>query len=176
MTSSRIFNYNLEIGKSDQKKIYKLCPICKIRLRAKNYIKHIKQNHDREVRDLNTKLSKVDETEFTNCPQCNVWVKKKNLKKHIQRTHEIQNINNTINKSPPISPKNNISPKEAHEQKRALEESTVINNKVISNYLESNPKSEGGGKFGVPQDKYRRGFYGSASMDYDIWRKGDKEI
>lgn len=37
---------------------------------------------------------------------------------------------------------------------------------------ESKLGNNGLGKFGVPQDKYRWGFFGNKSMEYDIWRKG----
>lgn len=44
----------------------------------------------------------------------------------------------------------------------------------IIKFLERNPY-EDIGKFGVPQDKYRYGSYGSKSMVPDIWRKTSSE-
>ena len=61
-------------------------------------------------------------------------------------------------------------------KRKAQSESSFIQNKQILDYLSKNPADNGMGKFGVPQDKYRYGFYGSGTKEYDIWRKGDKEI
>lgn len=67
------------------------------------------------------------------------------------------------------------SPREVvAELKKAMTEIEDKKDKEISDYLKKHPIKDGIGKFGVPQDKYRWGFYGSSSMEYDIWRKGDK--
>lgn len=52
--------------------------------------------------------------------------------------------------------------------------SSLVQNSEIRNYLIRVPEKEQIGKFGVPQDEYRHGFYGSGSMEYDVWRKGEK--
>lgn len=56
----------------------------------------------------------------------------------------------------------------------AMREMELARNKEIAEYLKRHPIHNEIGKFGVPQDKYRWGFYGSSSMEYDIWRKGEK--
>ena len=48
---------------------------------------------------------------------------------------------------------------------------SIVQNKQILEYLKKNPSANGIGKFGVPQDKYRSNFFGSKTMEYDIWRK-----
>lgn len=67
-----------------------------------------------------------------------------------------------------------LSPQEATQKLQAIRSINIINNKEIEEYIENNPVIEKLGKFGVPQDKYRYNFYGSSSMEPDIWRKGDK--
>lgn len=52
--------------------------------------------------------------------------------------------------------------------------SPLIRNQEIANYLKRVSDLSGVGKHGVPQDKYRWRFYGSSTMDFDLWRKGDK--
>lgn len=51
---------------------------------------------------------------------------------------------------------------------------SLVKDKTIHNYLEANPINNRVGKFGVPQDKFRYGFFGCSTLQYDIWRKGDK--
>lgn len=53
-------------------------------------------------------------------------------------------------------------------------DSSLIQNPEIRAYIKRVPDQEGLGKFGVPQDNYRYGFYGANSMEYDVWRKGEK--
>tara|TARA_R110000787_G_scaffold63520_1_gene142919 strand:+ start:3526 stop:3708 length:183 start_codon:yes stop_codon:yes gene_type:complete len=47
----------------------------------------------------------------------------------------------------------------------------IINNEIIRAYVSRVPEVDTLGKFGRPQDKYRYGFYGHASMAYDIWSR-----
>ncbi len=80
---------------------------------------------------------------------------------------------------PPNPPPQSISSKKekrerATELKTALNETKIIRNQEIALYLQQHPETDSIGKFGLPQDKYRWGFYGHASMAYDIWRRGDK--
>jgi len=67
------------------------------------------------------------------------------------------------------------TPQEATEKLEAIRNIDMIRNKDIKKYLENNPHKEELGKFGVPQDKFRFNFYGSKTMEYDIWRKGEKK-
>jgi len=48
-------------------------------------------------------------------------------------------------------------------------QSDIIGNKEIKKYIKRCPDKLR--KFGKPQDKYRYGFYGSNSMEYDTWGK-----
>ena len=57
----------------------------------------------------------------------------------------------------------------------ALKETNMTKNKEIYQYLQRNPYKEELGKYGVPQDKYRYGAYGSNSMEYDAWGKGENK-
>ncbi len=52
---------------------------------------------------------------------------------------------------------------------------TLVSDPQIRSYLERNPVREEMGKFGVPQDKYRWGFYGHGTMEYDSWGKPKKD-
>lgn len=72
-----------------------------------------------------------------------------------------------------IDLKPSISSQEATKRLEILRNTENKKNKVIKKYLDKNPH-EDMGKFGVPQDKYRHGFYGSNSMEYDVWGKGEK--
>lgn len=53
------------------------------------------------------------------------------------------------------------------------EVSPLIQNSEIAKYLKRVPTHQEMGKFGVPQDRYRWGFYGSSTMEFDAWRKGE---
>jgi hypothetical protein len=57
-------------------------------------------------------------------------------------------------------------------RRAAVKEQPFIQDPAIADYLMRRPVP-GVGRFGKPQDKYRWGFYGSKSMSYDIWRKGE---
>lgn len=63
-----------------------------------------------------------------------------------------------------------ITPEDARELRRANQDS-LVSDQAIADYLKRFPVHEEIGKFGVPQDKYRWGFYGSRSMEYDVWRR-----
>lgn len=65
-----------------------------------------------------------------------------------------------------------ITPEIAAELRKILQDRAFFTNKEIEDYLVKNPnKYDAIGKFGVPQDKYRWGFYGSRTMEYDSWRR-----
>lgn len=107
------------------------------------------------------------------CPSCLQFVYEKNLERHGSKSlickemlaHERQ-IENQRRAS-----------KAKIEERKKLGESrlgSLVHNKQIYEYLRKNPVNNEMGEFGVPQDKYRYGFYGSSTMEYDILRKGDK--
>ncbi len=65
--------------------------------------------------------------------------------------------------------------KEAAGIREALTEQKLRADKEIADYISRNPiKEDQFGKFGVPQDKYRWGFYGHKTMEFDVWGKGEK--
>ncbi len=164
-------------------KKYKVCPKCGCRLRPGHFTKHMSKQHGyppTRHNDTPKQAVLVDsDNEFTTCPKCNKAVKKKNLKKHIRRIHKnkVNAKNKKVNKRKskiiPL-PDHKMTPEVAAELRKALEETDIVKDKSIAEYLEKNPLKDETGKFGVPQDKYRWGFYGSKSMEYDNWGKGDK--
>lgn len=63
-----------------------------------------------------------------------------------------------------------LTPEQARLQRQALKESDLVSDQKIRDYLQRNPNREDRiGKFGVPRDKYRWGFYGHQTMEYDAW-------
>ncbi|EIJ36996.1 hypothetical protein [Thiothrix nivea] len=137
------------------------CPFCNITYPALLIRDHISKDHPNEniskvdirpktiITASYFKTSKIDTQE--------VKIKGKNIKKAVDKISE--NPIKILHKEKPIQ----------------QTKEPIIQNKEILDYLEKNPTKEGIGKFGVPQDKYRYDFYGSNSMEYDIWRKGDKD-
>jgi hypothetical protein len=67
-----------------------------------------------------------------------------------------------------------IKRKEAGELLEALSDHHLIADKMVADYLKRNPVKDEMGKFGVPQDKYRWGFYGNKTMEYDSWSREHK--
>lgn len=63
----------------------------------------------------------------------------------------------------------------AAEQLKVIKNTEMTKDREIKEFLEKNPAQEKLGKFGEPQDKFRHGYYGNSSMEYDIWRKGPKK-
>ena len=106
------------------------------------------------------------------CPSCLQFVYEKNLERHESKSlickemlaHERQ-IENQRRAS-----------KAKIEERKKLGESrrNIVQNPQIYQFLRENPIKDEIRKFGVPQDKYRYGFYGSSTMEYDIWRNGSK--
>ena len=162
---------------------YKMCPVCDCKLRASRYRKHMDAQHspeaERRKADLKTaqqesaRVKKEFNKQKIDCPKCNSKVIRKNLNKHLLKIHGIKAVNNF--KSKRFSVVNQSKAEIAHEILEALKETNMIKNKEISRYLQRNPDKEELGKYGVPQDKYRYGFYGSHSMEYDAWGKGEKK-
>ena len=118
---------------------------------------------------------------FVKCSLCNQEVLRKNFKKHNRRAHR-KTIRKTIliqkeevQKSRYKPPNRyGISPQSAGELLTVIQETKMISNNEIKDYLDKNTIKDDLGKFGLPQDKYRWGFYGSGSMEYDTWRKSNK--
>ena len=66
-----------------------------------------------------------------------------------------------------------LTPEEAKKLREAMRDNKLVGNEAIRKYLREHPYEEKK-PFGEPQDKYRWGFYGSRSMEYDVWGRGDK--
>jgi len=107
------------------------------------------------------------------CPKCKSKIVRKNLKKHLMKVHGINEENSIKSNRPPVV--NQSKAEMAREILLALKETNMTKNKEIYQYLQRNPYKEELGKYGVPQDKYRYGAYGSNSMEYDAWGKGEKK-
>ncbi|MCG7879351.1 MAG: hypothetical protein N0C90_23905 [Candidatus Thiodiazotropha endolucinida] len=169
-------------------KKYKDCPVCGCRLKLNRFDKHLAEQHgpdskrpEGSSKDVR-KSPKSKGDEFVSCPKCKKQVKAKNLKKHLRRIHGERVLPKKSARSGKKSkvkftttPVNKMTPSEAAEYRKSLEDVHLGEDRAISEYLKKNPSKDEMGKFGVPQDKYRWGFYGSKSMEYDVWGKGDKE-
>jgi uncharacterized C2H2 Zn-finger protein len=153
------------------KRHYRECPVCGCTLRESNYTKHLNSQHSESAEQEGEQLVR--------CTLCSREVKKKNLKKHMRRIHEGV-------KSRPYSEHerfhidryyndSKMTSDEARKQLDALKDNNLVSDKVISAYLRAHPNPEVMGKFGVPQDKYRWGFYGSRTMEYDSWGRIHKQ-
>lgn len=139
---------------------YKICPVCNCKLRASRYTKHMDAQH-------------APEAEKVNCHLCNTKLIRKNLKMHLRNVHGIRQSKGY--KPTSFKVENQTSSERAREILEAKKDSELSKNKEIASYLRRNPEKEMLGKFGVPQDKYRYGFYGSHSMEYDTWSKGESK-
>jgi len=123
---------------------------------------------------------KVEEEKIVRCKLCGCEVKKKNLKKHVRRIHEEAKSQSWATRKQSFRVRNydnnmKMTSGEARKQREALEDNKLGSDEAIADYLRKHPKEEEMGKFGVPQDKYRWGFYGSRTMEYDSWGRSHKE-
>lgn len=166
-------------------KDYRTCPECGCTLRKGRYRKHLLKVHGHDIKRTSPMQQRVDKNtdkeeskQLAKCPTCTELVLKKNLKKHIRKAHKKKIARNRKNKkrvfSPPNFPKaNKPSAEDAKKLREAINDGDLITDETIKRYVEDNPSKDEMGKFGVPQDKYRWGFYGSRSMEYDSWSKND---
>ena len=162
------------------------CSFCNCLVRSDRLEKHVANTHTNT-----THRNQRGSQNGTNspqgriivCPQCGVRIKENRLRKHVRKKHKIGIIENRSTREH-IKPKKKVrrplpkqimTPEIAKTLRTEMNETEIITNKEIAAYLKRNPHKEELGKFGLPQDKHRWGFYGSKSMQYDIWRKGDKE-
>ncbi|OAI09676.1 hypothetical protein A1359_18510 [Methylomonas lenta] len=147
-----------------------VCPECKATIRADRYEKHITNQHSPEAnlkREAEKKLAEEEKQRITLegkmmvvCEICGISISKRRLSRHKERLHRIYN-----------DPKR----EEAARMRDALEETNVVSDQSIREYLARNPMKEEMGKFGVPQDKYRWGFYGSKTIEFDAWSRENKK-
>ena len=168
-------------GRSTEKE-HVACPICSCLVRSDRVQKHITKTHKNTIRgDLRRPKSgsKAQQVVFVQCPQCGVRLKENNLSRHVRRRHTRKNLKSEKkrdfrNGEKKIKPshKQIMTQEEAKQLRAAMNETELLTNKEIAAYIKRNPLKEEVGKFGLPQDKYRWGFFGSRSMQYDVWRKG----
>lgn len=107
--------------------------------------------------------------DWIECPLCGSPVKMRHLRRHMRRVHCVALSPST--EPNPVRKAKRITPEEARELRRANQDNSLVSDQAIADYLKRFPVNEEIGKFGVPQDKYRWGFYGSRSMEYDAWRR-----
>lgn len=107
--------------------------------------------------------------QWTTCAICGADVQRRHLKRHLRRVHHARP--SPVASTPSIRSSRHLTPSEAGELRRAYQESRLISDQAIADYLRRLPNQDEMGRFGVPQDKYRWGFYGSRSMEYDAWRR-----
>ena len=160
-------------------RLYKNCPVCNCRLRVSRFDKHMESQHSekaefsraiKEAQRKKAEQKKVKQQDMlVKCGYCTSLVKEKNLAYHRKKQH------GTTARPPRKSAnKSQITPETARQLLKIMEETRLVQDKEISNYINQHPVEDKAGKYGVPQDKYRFGFYGSRSMAYDLWRKGEK--
>jgi hypothetical protein len=133
------------------------------------------------------KSSNTGRNAFVACPCCRHPVKAKNLKRHLGRVHDLGANEVTINKPAGGSPTNQTGrmlwAAANAERARRINASNrwrfevsdvegLCRDPAIADYLQRNPVRAGMGKFGVPQDSFRWGFYGHRTMEYDSWGRG----
>ena len=117
--------------------------------------------------------AKLCNEKYIICPVCHQFIYEKNWKRHERRSSACKEMIAELN----VQDKRRFACKKQIEERKKLGKSrlgSLVQNKQIAEFLRKNPVNNEMGKFGVPQDKYRYGFYGSSTMEYDIWRKGNK--
>jgi ribosomal protein L32 len=124
------------------------------------------------------RVSSTKAADFAVCSECGAHVKKSNLSKHRRRCHSRKHPV-PVRKDPGYFSNaremREATKANARAMRRANDANTLCSDKQIAEFLKRNPLPDQMGKFGVPQDKYRYGFYGSKSMEYDSWRQEYKE-
>lgn len=143
----------------------KLCPYCGIKLKGHRYDNHVAKAHRTEIllasynaSSLNIRLATADD--YTQCSICGGKLQLKELQAHIDK-HIDTRRQKTKRASAALTA----------EARKAIEDSDLGGDQNIADYLKNNPVKVRAGTVGLPQDKYRYGFYGNKSMEYDVWRK-----
>lgn len=117
--------------------------------------------------------AKLCNKKYIICPICQQFIYEENRNRHEQRSANCKQMITQLN----AQNERKVACKKQIDERKTLGESrlgTLVQNTDINEFLIKNPCDNGMGKFGVPQEKYRHGFYGNKTMEYDIWRKGDK--
>lgn len=128
-----------------------LCLVCKKAVHKLNHDQHLKEQH-----------GIVHKVKKKKCTHCGVEVSAKNLKRHVQKFHGGEKKQRK---------KKTLTSKQARSQFKALNDNKLSGDKSVRAYLDRVDDKPKYGKFGIPQDKYRWGFYGHSSMVYDLWRR-----
>jgi hypothetical protein len=117
--------------------------------------------------------AKLCNKKYIICPICHQFISEENWNRHERRSANCKEMIAELN----AQNERRVACKKRIEERKKLGESrlgSLVHNKQINEFLRKNPVNNKMGGFGVPQDKYRYGFYGNSTMEYDIWRKGDK--
>ena len=106
------------------------------------------------------------------CPKCGFTEARARLKKKVEAGASERKPTDLTRRQRERLARNRAS---IVEGVRVTDTTSILTDEQIRKYLEQHPVTEEIGKFGVPQDKYRWGFYGHATMEYDQWGKPRKD-
>ena len=156
-SNAEVINFGND-GKSNEK--YIVCPLCN-----KGIKENILEEHARRIHGKNFALHKALAAERLEKPKAKTPAKAKKSRARKALAKKIRAEKAKICKERVVD----------RIVERKTLDGSIVQNKQILEYLIKNPCDNGMGKFGVPQDKYRHGFYGNKTMEYDALRKCDKE-
>lgn len=113
------------------------------------------------------------------CPKCGFTKARAPLKKNVEVGVSERKPTDLTRRQPDMSKRQRerLARNRASivEGVRVTDTTSILTDEQIRKYLEQHPETEEIGKFGVPQDKYRWGFYGHKTMEYDQWGKPPKD-
>ena len=140
------------------------CPECGVKVLPKNLQKHIRKAHKKN----NKRNAKSDvRSKSQICDICGQEIAG-NINHHKKQVHPARQPKLGAPAKPKRKQKK-LSPKQASARLKEIRDQKFFHDQAILDYLSRVPEIPKYGKFGVPQDKYRWGFYGHRSMEYDIW-------
>lgn len=159
--------YNIFDNKTKRKKKVKRkrCQFCGNRIKLTKLDEHVAKAHPENTTE---NIASRGYAIYPICKLCGVEVIG-SMSNH-QKKHILAVTNQPHKPSRPQYQKPKLTYSEAAKILAALKE-PIINNESILAYVSRVPEVDALGKFGLPQDKYRYGFYGHASMSYDIWSR-----
>lgn len=142
------------------------CPECGAKVLPKNLNKHIAKAHRKTK---NTSKENINNRfKESTCHICGKLISG-SMKRHKMLAHPARKPE--FGEPPPRTPPTPITQEEAHQRRKELGDNKLFQNKAVKDYLNRVPEKPKYGKFGLPQDKYRWGFFGHSTMEYDVWRK-----
>lgn len=137
------------------------CDKCGVSVSHKNLEKHIRKVHEKR-----SSQEKKNKAKSKICDICGQEIAG-SMKLHKKATHPARKPQFAEPKSRG-KPKP-LSPQEAKARLKEIRDQRLFQDKATRTYLARVPEAPKYGKFGLPQDKYRWGFYGHSSMEYDVW-------